>query len=239
MKKIVILKTGKTLESIISLYGDFHEHIIKAGNLNENEVIVVDCQGEEKPPEIEDIKGVIITGSHSMVSDYEPWSVKISQWLKNITKTNIPILGICYGHQLLADVLGGKVGYNPKGMEMGTVDIFLTEDGENDRLLGVLSHKFRGHEAHSQSILELPKEAKVLAYNGHDSVQSFSYKNHIWGTQFHPEFSANIVKEYIKFDEEKNESNKNYENIYNKVEQHKYGELLLYKFIKIVNENQD
>ena len=73
-----------------------------------------------------------------MVSDYEPWSVKISQWLKLVVETNIPVLGICYGHQLLEDILGGIVGYKHKGVEVGTVDITLTDEGKKDKLLGVL-----------------------------------------------------------------------------------------------------
>lgn len=238
MKKIAILKMGETLDSIMEQYGDFHENIINQSKLNKKDVIVVNCQKEENPPSLENIKGVIITGSHSMVSDYEPWSVKISQWLKLLVETNIPVLGICYGHQILADVLGGKVGYNPKGIEAGTVEIFLTEDGEHDKLLGVLPKTFKGHVTHSQSVLKLPKEAKVLAYNENDSTQSFSYKNHIWGTQFHPEFLANMTKEYIEFDKEKiMDSGKNYEEIYNKVEENSYGEILLDRFIEIVNKN--
>lgn len=238
MKKIVILKMGQPLDSIINKYGDFHENIIRKSKLDKKEIIVVNCQKEEEPPNLENVKGIIITGSHSMVSDYEPWSVKISQWLKLVTRTKIPVLGICYGHQILADILGGKVGYNPKGLEAGTVDIFLTEDGQKDRLLGVLPKTFKGHETHSQSVLQLPKEAKVLAYNNNDSAQSFSYKNHIWGTQFHPEFVANMTKEYLEFDKEKiKNSGKNYKDIYSKIEENSYGEILLNRFIEIVNES--
>lgn len=148
------------------------------------------------------------------------------------------MLGICYGHQLLADILGGKVGYNPKGVEVGIVDITLTDEGKKDKLFGVLPNIFKGHEAHSQSVLELPKEAKVLAYNENDLTQSFTYNNHIRGTQFHPEFLANITKEYIKFEKENIiNSGKNYEEILEKVEEHNYGEILLNRFIEIVNEN--
>ena len=238
MKKILILKMGDTLESISKQYGQFPNHIIKNAGLDEKDIMVVDCVKEEKFPIIEKIKGIIITGSHSMVTDYEPWSVRVSYWLKNIINFNVPILGICYGHQLLADILGGKVAYNPNKMEFGTWDIYLTKEGKKDKLLGILPQKFKGHEAHSQSVLELPNNAKILAYNENDSIQSFVYKNCIWGTQFHPEFSGNITKEYLKFVKgDIVSSGKNYENIYNKIEEHTYGEMLLKKFIEIVDEH--
>lgn len=228
---------GNTLKSISEKRGEFPDHIINKSKMNRDEFVIVDCQKEEKLPEIDDIKGIIITGSHSMVSDYESWSVKISNSLKKIINKNIPILGICYGHQLLADILGGKVSYNPKGIEIGTKDIYLTEEGKKDRLLGVLPDEFKGHEAHSQSVLKLPKEGKILAYNLHDDIQSFSYKGHIWGTQFHPEFLADITKKYVEFEKENIISNeKNYKKIYNEIEENKFGEILLNQFIKITNE---
>ena len=235
MKKILILKMGDTLKSISQKYGEFPQHIINKINLSVEEFIVVDCQRKEVLPSVDDIKGIIITGSHSMVTDYEPWSVRISNWLKNIINTNIPILGICYGHQLLADILGGEVGYNSKGMEVGESDIYLTKEGQKDKLLGVLPEKFEGYEAHSQSVLKLPSNAKILAYNNHDEIQSFSYENHIWTTQFHPEFISDIVKEYVKINK-KNIINigKDYNEIYNEIEDYKYGEILLNQFIKII-----
>ena len=69
-------------------------------------------------------------------------------------------------------------------------------------------------------------------------TQSFSYKNHIWGTQFYPEFLANITREYMKFDKEEiTRSGKNYEEAYGKIEENNYGEILLNRFIEIVNES--
>ena len=104
----------------------------------------------------------------------------------------------------------------------------------------VLPKNFKGHEAHSQSVLQIPKGAKILAYNEHDEVQSFSYDNHVWGTQFHPEFFSETTKEYLKFEKDKIIGiGKNYENIYNKIQKHKYGEMLLKRFIEIVEENNN
>lgn len=101
LKKLLILKMGETLDSIKKDFGDFDNHILSKCNLHKDDVIIVDCNREETLPSINQIKGIIITGSHSMVTDYEPWSVKISNWLENIIETQIPVLGICYGHQLL------------------------------------------------------------------------------------------------------------------------------------------
>ena len=235
MKKLLILKMGDTLKSISSKYGEFDDHIITKCNIEKSQVIIVDCQNKETMPSIDEVKGIIITGSHSMVTDYETWSVNVSNWLKKIVNTDIPVLGICYGHQLLADMLGGQVGYNPKGMEVGACEITLSEDGKCDKLFSILPDKFKGYEAHSQSVLKLPIEAKILAYNEHDAIQAFSYKNHIWGTQFHPEFFKGTVKEYIKYEKDSLvDSGKNYEEIYNEVKEYNYGDMLLNQFIKII-----
>lgn len=237
MKKIVILKMGDTLKSIKNQIGDFEDIIIKKCGLKKDEFEIIDCPKYDELPSINSIKGIIITGSHAMVSNYEPWSIKVEKFLGNVIDNNIPILGICYGHQLLGDVLGGKVGYNPKGMELGTVDIYLTEEGKKDKLLGVMPINFKAQVAHSQSILKLPKGVKVLAYNDFESVHSFIYKNNIWGVQFHPEFTGEFTKKYIEFEKENLEkNNKKYEDLYNSVEDNNYGEKLLKRFIKIINK---
>ena len=102
MKKILILKMGDTLESISKQYGQFPNHIIKKAGLDEKDIMVVDCVKEEKLPTIEKIKGIIITGSHSMVTDYEPWSVRVSYWLKNIINFNIFFKISCKGSFIIS-----------------------------------------------------------------------------------------------------------------------------------------
>ena len=60
-----------------------------------------------------------------MVSEREPWSERAAEWLREVAQRGIPLLGICYGHQLLAHALGGRVGANPQGREIGTVEVGL------------------------------------------------------------------------------------------------------------------
>ena len=65
MKKILILKMGNTLKSISEKHGEFPDHIINKSKMNRDEFVIVDCQKEEKLPEIDDIKGImasLITG---------------------------------------------------------------------------------------------------------------------------------------------------------------------------------
>ncbi|MBB6216138.1 GMP synthase (glutamine-hydrolyzing) [Anaerosolibacter carboniphilus] len=192
MKKILIIKTGTTFQSIREKYGDFEDLIIKNADLRKNDVKVWDVQKDISAPAMLDIAAIIITGSHSMVTDCESWSVMLAEWLREVLKKPIPTLGICYGHQLLAHTFGGTVDYHPKGRDFGTVEVELTEEGKKDPLLGVLSHGFLGHVAHSQSVLTLPSNARVLAKNDFESHHAFGLDNHIWGVQFHPEFKQEL-----------------------------------------------
>ncbi len=65
-------------------------------------------------PEPRHFSGAILTGSHSMVTDHEPWSERTAAWIPAVMAAGTPLLGICYGHQLIAYALGGDVGPNPR-----------------------------------------------------------------------------------------------------------------------------
>jgi GMP synthase (glutamine-hydrolysing) len=165
MKKVLIIKTGTTHPLIKEKHGVFEDFIINQGEIQKDRVIVSAVYKNEALPDINSIDSIIITGSHSMVTDKEDWSVKLSEWINEISKYNIPTLGICYGHQLLCQAFGGIVGYHPKGIEKGTVNIELTEEGKKDKLLGILPSPFLGHVSHSQSVIKLPEKAILLAKN--------------------------------------------------------------------------
>lgn len=141
--------------------------------------------------------GVIVTGSGAMVTDRAPWSEQSAQWLREAAHEGLPVFGICYGHQLLAHALGGEVGYNPTGREMGTVDVHLHPQAENDPLFARLPARFPAQATHLQSVLSAPAGATVLARSEQDACHAFRWGEHAWGVQFHPEFSARHMRGYV------------------------------------------
>jgi GMP synthase (glutamine-hydrolysing) len=196
MRKIVIVKVGTTMSSLLSRKGDFEDWILSGMGICSEKTSVVDVSNAQPLPPHNTISGVIITGSHAMVTDRHDWSERTAEWLAGGVERSIPMLGICYGHQLLAYALGGEIGNNPNGREFGTVDVHLEEGAADDALLGGLPTPMKVHVSHTQAVLRLPASAKRLAYSNRDPNQAFVVNNCAWGVQFHPEFDSEIVREY-------------------------------------------
>ncbi|MEZ4278387.1 MAG: glutamine amidotransferase [Myxococcota bacterium] len=195
-KPILILKTGEALPPVKAAWGDFEGWIANGlgRRLAPGEVEVAAVYLGDPLPAPERIAGVVITGSVSMVSDREPWSERAASWLAELVGADAaPALGLCYGHQLLAHALGGEVGANPNGREMGTVDVHLMADPPLFEA-GV----FRGHTSHLEAVLRPPRGARVLARTALDPHSVLRYGPRQWGTQFHPEFDADILRSYVE-----------------------------------------
>lgn len=239
MKKLLIIQTGKTFSSITQAYGDFADFILNQLSIGRPDVDIVSVFETKTLPECSRVKGVIITGSHAMVTSKEDWSVYTEGWLRTLAGTSIPVLGICYGHQLIAEAFGGKVGYHPRGKEVGTTSIELTPAGKNDVLLGCMPPVFPGHVTHAQTVLELPERSVLLATNAFEPHHAYVIDGHIWGVQFHPEFTAAITKSYVA---EQGQSLKqegyDVDSIRNSVLEHEYGKILLKRFLELVNKNE-
>lgn len=160
--------------------------------------LIVDVSQGEVLPDYDEISGIAITGSHAMVTDHADWNDRTAKWLAEAVGRNIPTLGICYGHQLLAYALGGEVADNPNGLEFGTVAVHFTELAQTDRLFSFLPAKVHFQATHTQSVIKLPPGAKLLASTSLDPNHAFVIGDCAWGVQFHPEFDADIVKRYIR-----------------------------------------
>lgn len=197
MKPILVLKMGNTLPSLKSKKGDFEDWVIAGLGLPPQEVAVIDVPAGEALPSGNGYGGIVVTGSHAMVTERREWSERTAGWLRHSVRAGVPVLGICYGHQLLAHALGGEIGDNPKGREFGTVDVELEECARRDELLGGLPRRVRVQVGHTQSVLRLPPGAVQLASNPWDQNQAVRFGQAAWGVQFHPEFNAEIVREYL------------------------------------------
>ena len=197
MKQMIILKTGGTFPELVSEKGDFEDWTLAGMDINSEDVQVMDVVRQDTLPAYHEIAGIVITGSHAMVTEKRDWSQRLEAWLPTAVEREIPILGICYGHQLLAQALGGESGNNPNGREFGTVNIQLNSEAGDDPLLGHLTNPFQAQVCHTQSALRLPPGATLLASSDMEPHQAFRVGKCAWGVQFHPEFDAETTKHYI------------------------------------------
>ena len=197
MKRLYIIKIGTTYSAIAKQLGDFDAWTSAALGALAVDTRVVDAEHGAALPVVEDCAGVVVTGSHAMVTEDLPWSVKLEKWIPALLEASVPFLGICYGHQLLARALGGQVGFHPGGKEFGTVAIHLIPDCTDDALFRLLPQNFLAHVAHSQTVLRLPPNATRLAANTFEPNHAFRLGDWAWGVQFHPEYNTDIMESYI------------------------------------------
>lgn len=196
MKQIALIKTGNTIEQIKPLYGDFEDWF--ADGMGVLDLLQVDVFQQQALPAADSLAGIVVTGSPSMVSTREAWSEQTAAWLAQAVRAGVPVLGVCYGHQLLAHALGGLVGPNPAGRQIGTVSAQRLGAAGEDPLLGHLPATFDVQASHSEAVLELPPGAQRLATSPKDGNFAIRFAENAWGVQFHPEFTGNIMAEYIR-----------------------------------------
>ncbi len=196
--RIYIIKVGTTFPDTAKRFGDFDTWTAAALGPVAAEIRVIDVEHGAPLPLAVDCAGVVVTGSHAMVTDELSWSVKLERWVLSLIAAHTPFWGICYGHQLLAKAAGGKVGFHPKGKEIGTVEIKRLTVCESDPLFQSLPDEFLAHVTHAQSVLSLPPNAIRLAANIHEPNHAFRIGECAWGVQFHPEYTADIMSAYIE-----------------------------------------
>ena len=196
MKPILLIKTGGTIPEIVPAHGDF-EHWFASG-LASGPVLQVDVHTGQELPDPAKVSSAVITGSIAMVSHREDWSERTANWLLTALDASLPVLGVCYGHQLLAHALGGIVGPNPNGREMGTKIVETEPEHANDRLFADYPSSFKAQTSHLESVLELPACATKLGHTALDENHVARFTDTSWGVQYHPEFSADVMREYIR-----------------------------------------
>jgi len=195
LKPISLIKTGCTIAQIKARYGDFEDWFAKG--MAVPDLLRIDVFRKQALPAPESLAGIVITGSPAMVSAKEDWSERTAEWLLQAIRKGVSVLGVCYGHQLLAHALGGCVGPNPAGRQIGTVTTQLLDTGRKDALFGHLPDSFLVQTSHSEVVLDLPPGAERLATSPLNDNFSIRFAENVWGVQFHPEFSGPVMKEYI------------------------------------------
>jgi GMP synthase (glutamine-hydrolysing) len=195
---LLVIKTGAALPVLVERRRDFDTWIATGCGLAAADVQVVSVFENEPLPDVHSVQGVVVTGSSAMVTDRAAWSERTAVWLREAVRSELPTLGICYGHQLLAHALGGEVDYNPRGRNIGTIDVELRSDARADRLFAVFQRSLHVAVSHRQCVMKLPPGSTWLASSTVDPHHAFRIGSCAWGVQFHPEFDAGITRSYIE-----------------------------------------
>lgn len=192
-RPVAILQMGQPPDDLVRVFGAQPDWVAQALADGATPLHVVRPFAGEPLPSPSTLAGAVLTGSWSMVTDREPWSELTAQWVREAMTLGLPLLGICYGHQLMAHALGGTVDFHPEGREIGQQVIELTPEAAGDPLLAGLPRTFLANLTHEQSVLVPPAGAVVLARSRHDAHQILRYGPHALSVQFHPEFSTELM----------------------------------------------
>jgi GMP synthase (glutamine-hydrolysing) len=198
--RILIVQTGTAGPLLTKDHGDYPQWFMRTLGV---EVPVVRAHEGDKLPHGTP-QGIIVTGSPLSVMDRAPWMIELGQELIRASERGAQVLGVCFGHQLVGAAAGGEVVLNPRGREIGTVEVQLTEAGRRDPLFAwALGGTFEAQATHTDAVDPLPANATLLASNEKCAAQAFRLSETLAGVQFHPEASAPAIRELIRIRAEK------------------------------------
>ncbi|PLX94002.1 MAG: hypothetical protein C0620_06835 [Desulfuromonas sp.] len=148
-------------------------------------------------PDIATIDSVVILGGYMSFDADAVYSYlhDVKRFMGKVLDAQIPMLGICLGAQMLADILGAPV-HRDRSEEQGLQVINLTEDGASDPLFAGSPTALAAFQWHHDSF-DVPRGARHLAFNEQCPGQAFRYDN-AYGVQFHPEVTGGIVENWCR-----------------------------------------
>jgi GMP synthase (glutamine-hydrolysing) len=161
-------------------------------------------RGDALPAGLDEHGGLVVLGG-SMGADDEAehaWLSEVKELVRVAATQQVPALGICLGHQLCAAALGGRVERNPRGQQVGVLDVGWTLDADEDPLLGPVAARrpTRAVQWNNDIVVATPPGTVVLARTPRDEVQAARFAPTVWGVQWHPEAGEQIVRGWADHD---------------------------------------
>lgn len=195
-RPIVIVKTGEPVPSVRERRGEFHDLVREAiGDAWRGSYAVTDPREPAPLPAPDSAAAFVITGSAANVPHREPWMLRAEAWLREVVAAGAPTFGICFGHQILAQALGGEVQKNPRGREIGTLAI---QAFERDPIFDGIDPTFHANVTHIDTVVRLPPGAVSLARSPMEDNHAIRFTETCYGVQFHPEIDADVMRGYVE-----------------------------------------
>jgi GMP synthase-like glutamine amidotransferase len=193
MMKIGILLVGRASEDLVDKYGTYAEMLIALINTEELvfEFKTFNILDDEFPKDHLECDGWIVTGSPHGVYEDHSWIPTVSQLINNVYEANLPIFGVCFGHQLIAQALGGHVEKSEKGWGLG---LHTYQVNNKPDYMSNLSEEVTLNICHQDQVLRPPQGATVYAKSEFCENAGFYIKDKVLTMQAHPEFLVDFTK---------------------------------------------
>ena len=192
--KIGILETGvppRDLQAQFGLYGTMFEHLLGVAAFD---WVLYDVPNGVLPGRPEDCDGYLITGAAAGVYDPQPWIADAEAFLRD-AKGKAALVGVCFGHQLMAQAFGGKVIKSPKGWGVG---LHRYEVRDHRSWMDAAS-SIAAPASHQDQVVEAPPNTTVLAGSDFTPLGMLAYDDQpAISIQLHPEFDPAYAKALIE-----------------------------------------
>ncbi len=196
--KLGILKTDAVRPEWVPDFGEYPDMFIDLlGGLDPDlEFVVYDVEGGVFPRDIDEVDAYLITGSKSSVYEDKDWIRKLEDFVRELDRRRKKVVGICFGHQLVAQALGGSTVKSDKGWGVGLHTYQFDRlpdwhDGGNPGFSVLVSHQ--------DQVVSLPEDATVLASSPFCENAVCQIGEHILTFQGHPEFVPAYSREIMDF----------------------------------------
>jgi len=155
-----------------------------------------DVEQCEFPRNIDEADAYLITGSRHGVNEGSPWIAALEEFVRTLHQAQKKLIGICFGHQLIAKALGGKVIKWPQGWGVG---MSCNKVNQHKSWMRPIQSEFNLLVSHQDQVTELPKEAEVLASSEFCPNYMTQIGSHILTVQGHPEFTKSFAHDLMVF----------------------------------------
>ena len=191
--KIGILLVGRASEDLVEKYGTYAEMLIALINSDEKvfEFETFNILDSIFPKNHLECDGWIVTGSPHGVYEEHSWIPAVSQLINDIYNANLPIFGVCFGHQLIAQALGGHVEKSIKGWGLG---LHTYKIDNSASYMGNLSEELTLNICHQDQVLQLPENSTLYASSEFCENAGFYIKDKVLTMQAHPEFKVDFTE---------------------------------------------
>ncbi|MBF0194145.1 MAG: GMP synthase [Magnetococcales bacterium] len=185
--KIAFLHAGFPPEPIKPEHGDYFSMFQKSFQVCNQKIELVDFQVQkgELPNLADGFDGFLCCGSANSVYDKEPWIAPLLNFVKKLTINDGPMVGICFGHQLIAQALGGKVAKAKTGWGLGNK---VGEIIQSSEWMKPPLAKVNLLYSHQDQVIQLPKNSQHIMSTDHCLNAAFTIENRFLAIQGHPEF---------------------------------------------------